>query len=184
LDGLTGSFEGVCIPDWEEVELPNDARLLCHGLDWGYSNDPTTCVSVYEWNGGYVFHEVFYQKGLLNSDISNLLKTYNVNDIIWADSAEPKSIAELQSYGHEIEPAPKGRDSIMYGINLLNQNKIYVTNTSENIKRELRAYTFMESKTGEKINKPIDAFNHTIDSMRYALMGQLENPTAGTYFIH
>jgi phage terminase large subunit len=184
LDGKTGSFEGVCIPDWEEIELPEEARLLCYGLDWGYSNDPTTCIGVYEYNGGYIFDEVFYKKGLSNSDISNLLKQQVEDEIIWADSAEPKSIAELSAYGHLIEPAPKGRDSIMYGINLLNQNKIYITRRSENIKRELRSYTFMTSKTGEKINKPIDAFNHTIDSMRYALMGQLENPTKGQYFIH
>ena len=185
LDGEIGSFEGVCIPDWKELpEVPDGARLMCYGLDWGYTNDPTTCIALYEWDGGYVFDEIFYMKGLVNSAISNMLKTYDVNDLIWADSAEPKSIVELQMYGHDIEPAPKGRDSIMYGINLLNQNDISITARSKNIKMELKSYTFMESKTGDKINKPIDAFNHTIDSMRYALMGQLENPYSGKYFIH
>lgn len=182
--GEIGSLSGVCIPEWEEIAMPEEARLLCYGLDWGYSQDPSCLVAVYEYNGGYVFDEVFYKKGLLNSEISALLKSYEVNDMIWADSAEPKSIAELQAYGHLIEPAPKGPDSVRYGINLLNQNKIFVTNRSDNIKRELRAYTWMTNKDGEELPKPVDAFNHTIDCMRYALMGQLENPTVGQYHIY
>ena len=182
--GQTGSLEGVCIPDWQEIQLPNEARLLCYGMDWGYSNDPTSLVAMYKYNDAYIFDELIYQKGLLNSDISDLLKTNGVNDIVYADSAEPKSIAELNSYGHNVLPVSKGRDSIVYGLNLINQNKVYVTSRSKNLINELRNYIWMMDKQGNKMNKPIDAYNHAIDAMRYAITSQLENPHKGNYYIY
>ena len=182
--GQTGSLEGVCIPDWQEIQLPNEARLLCYGMDWGYSNDPTSLIAMYKYNDAYIFDELIYQKGLLNSDISNLLKTNGVNDIVYADSAEPKSIAELNSYGHNVLPVSKGRDSIVYGLNLINQNKVYVTSRSKNLINELRNYIWMVDKQGNKLNKPIDAYNHAIDAMRYAITSQLENPHKGNYYIY
>jgi phage terminase large subunit len=182
--GQTGSLEGVCIPDWQEIQLPTEARLLCYGMDWGYSNDPTSLIAMYKYNDAYIFDELIYQKGLLNSDISDLLKTNNVNDIVYADSAEPKSIAELNSYGHNVLPVSKGRDSIIYGLNLINQNKVYVTSRSKNLINELRNYIWMVDKQGNKLNKPIDAYNHAIDAMRYAMTSQLENPHKGNYYIY
>jgi phage terminase large subunit len=182
--GLTGSLEGVCIPDWQEINLPTEARLLCYGMDWGYSNDPTSLIAMYKYNDAYIFDELIYQKGLLNSDISDLLKTNGVNDIVYADSAEPKSIAELNSYGHNVLPVSKGRDSIVYGLNLINQNKVYVTSRSKNLINELRNYIWMTDKQGNKLNKPIDAYNHAIDAMRYAMTSQLENPNKGTYYVY
>ena len=182
--GQTGSLEGVCIPDWQEINLPTEARLLCYGMDWGYSNDPTSLIAMYKYNDAYIFDELIYQKGLLNSDISDLLKTNGVNDIVYADSAEPKSIAELNSYGHNVLPVSKGRDSIVYGLNLINQNKVYVTSRSKNLINELRNYIWMTDKQGNKLNKPIDAYNHAIDAMRYAITSQLENPNKGTYYVY
>jgi len=181
--GQVGSLEGVCITDWKEIQLPTEARLLCAGLDWGYSNDPSSLILLYKYNNAYVFDEVFYQKGLLNSEISNLLNSHDVKTIIYADSAEPKSIAELQSYGHQILPVSKGRDSIVYGINLINQNEVYVTSRSKNLINELRNYIWLTDKEGNKMNKPIDAYNHAIDAMRYALTSQLEDPNKGEYHI-
>jgi phage terminase large subunit len=182
--GQTGSLEGVCIPDWQEINLPDEARLLCYGMDWGYSNDPTSLIAMYKYNDAYIFDELIYQKGLLNSDISNLLKTNDVTDVIYADSAEPKSIAELNSYGHNVLPVSKGRDSIVYGLNLINQNKIYITSRSKNLINELQNYIWMVDKQGNKLNKPIDAYNHAIDAMRYAITSQLENPHKGNYYIY
>ena len=181
--GQVGSLEGVCITDWREIDLPQEARLLCAGMDWGYSNDPSTLILLYKWNNAYIFDEVFYQKGLLNSEISNLLNSHDVKTIIYADSAEPKSIAELQSYGHQILPVSKGRDSIVYGINLINQNEVYVTSRSKNLINELRNYIWLTDKEGNKMNKPIDAYNHAIDAMRYALTSQLADPNKGEYHI-
>jgi phage terminase large subunit len=182
--GQTGSLEGVCIPEWQEINLPTEARLLCYGMDWGYSNDPTSLIAMYKYNDAYIFDELIYQKGLLNSDISDLLKTNEVNDIVYADSAEPKSIAELNSYGHNVLPVTKGRDSIVYGLNLINQNKVYVTSRSKNLINELQNYIWMVDKQGNKLNKPIDAYNHAIDAMRYAMTSQLENPHKGNYYIY
>jgi phage terminase large subunit len=182
--GQTGSLEGVCITDWQEIDLPADARILCYGMDFGYSNDPTSLVTMYKYNDAYIFDEVIYKKGLLNSEISNLLKANNVNEIVYADSAEPKSIAELNSYGHNVLPVTKGKDSILFGLNLINQNKVYVTSRSKNLINELRNYIWQTDKTGIKMNRPIDAYNHAIDAMRYAITSQLENPHKGNYFIY
>jgi phage terminase large subunit len=182
--GQTGSLEGVCITDWNEIDLPSDARILCAGMDFGYTNDPTSLVLMYKYNDAYIFDEIIYKKGLLNSEISNLLKANNIEDIIYADSAEPKSIAELNSYGHNVLPVSKGRDSITYGISLINQNKIYVTSRSKNLINELRNYIWLTDKSGVKMNKPIDAYNHAIDAMRYSIMSQLENPNKGSYYIY
>ena len=146
-------------------------------LDWDKILGNTTDISNKRRDAFYFLYE-------LNNDISNLLKANDVNDIVYADSAEPKSIAELNTYGHNILPVSKGKDSILYGINLINQNKIYVTSRSKNLINELRNYIWMVDKTGVKMNKPIDAYNHAIDAMRYAIMSQLENPNKGNYFIY
>ena len=164
-------------------QLPEEARLLCGGMDFGYQNDPSTYIRLYKYNDSYIFDEVFYQKKLLNVDISNLLKEHNVKEIVYADSAEPKSIAELRTYRHNVLPCTKGKDSIVYGINLINQNKIFVTSRSKNLIKELQSYTWMKDREGNTINKPIDAFNHCIDAARYAISSQLSNPNKGKYFI-
>jgi len=181
--GQIGSLEGVCIKEWQEIKLPEEARLLCYGMDFGYSNDPSTLIASYKYNDSYIFDEVIYQKKLLNSDISDLFKTHSINGIVYADSAEPKSIAELRTYGHKVLPCTKGKDSIVYGINLINQNKIFVTNRSKNLIKELQSYTWMKDREGNTINKPIDSFNHCIDAARYAITSQLQTPNKGTYNI-
>ena len=181
--GQIGSLEGVCIKEWQEIKLPLEARLLCYGMDFGYSNDPTTLIALYKYNDAYIFDEVIYQKKLLNSDISNLFKAHDINALVYADSAEPKSIAELRTLGHKVLPCTKGKDSIVYGINLINQNKIYVTSRSKNLIKELQSYTWMKDREGNTINKPIDAFNHCIDAARYAITSQLQTPNKGKYNI-
>ena len=181
--GQIGSLEGVCIKEWQEIKLPLEARLLCYGMDFGYSNDPTTLIALYKYNDAYVFDEIIYQKKLLNSDTSNLFKAHDINAVVYADSAEPKSIAELRTLGHKVLPCTKGKDSIVYGINLINQNKIYITSRSKNLIKELQSYTWMKDREGNTINKPIDAFNHCIDAARYAITSQLQTPNKGKYNI-
>ena len=181
--GQVGSLDGVCIKQWNEIELPLEARLLCYGMDFGYSNDPTTLIGLYKYNDAYIFDEVIYQKKLLNSDISNLLTSNDITEVIYADSAEPKSIAELKTYRHKVMPCTKGKDSIVYGINLINQNKIFITSRSTNLIKELQSYTWVKDREGNTVNKPIDAFNHCIDAARYAITSQLETPNKGKYFI-
>ena len=96
-------------------------------MDFGYSVDTTTLIALYKWNEAYIFDEVLYKKGMLNRDISRTLTQLDIKENIIADSAEPKSIAELVGYGHNVYPVSKGRDSVVYGINLINQNEIYIT---------------------------------------------------------
>ena len=183
--GETGSLEGVCIPDWKSINsVPIEARLLGYGMDFGYSIDPSTLVALYKYNDSYIFDEVLSKKGMLNSDISQFLNNNKVKEIIYADSAEPKSIAELLSYGHPIYPVSKGRDSIVYGINLINQNKIYVTQRSKNLIKELNGYIWMQDKQGNTLQKPNPTSgDHCIDAARYILSSILENPHKGEYHI-
>jgi len=182
--GEIGSLEGACIPDWKSIDtIPSDARLLCAGLDFGYSVDPSTYIRLYKWNNAYIFDELLYRKGMLNRDISYFLKDNQINENIYADSAEPKSIQEIRSYGHKIFPVTKGRDSVIYGINLINQNEIYITSKSKNLIRELQGYVWDKDKEGNNIQKPTGIHPDCIDAARYALMMQLENPNRGKYAI-
>ena len=183
--GETGSLEGVCIPDWKEVDnIPQEARLLAYGMDFGYSVDPTTLIALYKWNNAYIYDEVLYKKGMLNRDISRFLSQADIKENIVADSAEPKSIAELQGYGHNIHGVTKGRDSVVYGLNLMNQNEIYVTARSKNLKRELGGYVWAKDKEGNQLQKPTGLHPDCIDAARYVLTDQLENPNKGEYYIY
>jgi phage terminase large subunit len=183
--GETGSLEGVCIPDWKEIDtIPEEARLLAYGMDFGYSVDPTTLIALYKWNNAYIYDEVLYKKGMLNRDISRYLTQLDIKENIVADSAEPKSIAELQGYGHSIYGVSKGRDSVVYGLNLINQNEIYVTARSKNLKRELAGYVWAKDKEGNQLQKPTGEHPDCIDAARYVLTDQLENPHKGEYFIY
>lgn len=170
--GQIGSLEGVVFNNWKQIDkIPIDAKLISHGLDFGYTNDPTACTSVYMWNGKLVINENFYQKGLLNSDIKDLIKANGINNekAIYGDSAEPKSIKELLLSGIFIKPAIKGTDSIKFGIDYLQQFELLITSNSVNLIKELRNYQWDKDKDGKNLNKPIDAFNHAIDSLRYAV---------------
>ena len=183
--GELGSLEGACIPDWKEIDtVPNKARLLGYGMDFGYSVDPTTLIALYKWNDAYIFDEVLYKKGMLNRDIHRFLEASNIRESITADSAEPKSIAELQQYGNNIHGVSKGRDSVVYGINLINQNEIFVTSRSKNLKRELAGYVWAKDKEGNTLQKPTGEHPDCIDAARYVLTDQLENPNKGNYYIY
>jgi len=169
--GLTGSLEGVIFSNWSQIDsVPEGAKLISFGLDFGFTNDPTALTGVYLFEGDLIIDEVLYQTGLLNSTIRDLAKDYGIgNQQIIADSAEPKSIAELKLGGLMVKESLKGKDSIMFGIDFLQQYHMRVTKRSTNIIKELRNYIWDKDREGNKLNKPIDAFNHGIDSIRYAV---------------
>jgi phage terminase large subunit len=175
--GQVGSLEGVVFQNWKTIKrVPDNARILGYGMDFGYTNDPTTLIACYKLDNEIIFDEVIYRTGLLNSDIKDLMNNANVGkNVVYADSAEPKSIAELRRYGFYVLPTEKGRDSINYGINILQQFNFKVTERSTNLIKELRSYTWDKDKTGATLNKPIDAFNHGIDAMRYFAMMKLKS---------
>lgn len=163
--GKVGSLEGVVFNNWSIIQnIPNDSKLVGFGLDFGYSNDLTAIVEVYEWNGKRILNEICYRTKMVNADIASVLPT---NPITYADSAEPKSIEEIRRTGVLIKGVTKGKDSINFGIQVMQQQTYLVTSNSTNLIKELRNYTWDTDKTGNKINKPIDAFNHCIDAVRY-----------------
>lgn len=178
--GEIGSLQGVVFNNWKQVkEMPQEARVLGYGMDFGYTNDPSTLVGVYYLNGKYYYKEELYSTGLTNSDIANIIKPIVGNNLVYADSAEPKSIEEIRREGINIIGAEKGKDSIMYGINLMQQDDFFVTEGSMNLIKELRNYTWMSDKQGRKVNKPVDSNNHLIDAMRY--FRTTENKYNGQY---
>ena len=182
--GEVGSLEGVCIPDWKEIDnIPQEARLLAHGIDFGYT-DPTVVISLYKWNNAYIADEIFYKSNTVLRDLSLFLRQNNIKENLIADSAEPKSIETLRRDGHNIYPCTKGRDSVNFGINLINQNEIYITSRSKNLKRELQGYIWAKDKDGNTLNKPSGEHPDCIDSFRYVLTDQLENPNKGEYYIY
>lgn len=175
--GLMGKQEGAIITDWSEIDfLPPDAQLIGSGLDWGYSQDPTTLISVYRYNGELIADEKIYEKGLLNSQIANKVKGTNATEgVIYCDSSEPKSISELKGYGLPVLPVVKGKDSINYGLSLIQEQPIKVTSRSQNLIKELLNYTWKKDKEGNALNVPIDNFNHAIDSLRYLFLMKFGN---------
>ena len=144
--------------------IPTEAKLIGIGLDFGYTNDPTAIIEIYKHNETRIVNQLIYQTGLLNSDIAKLLPN---NVPIYADSAEPKSIEEIRRYGKTIKAVTKGKDSINYGIDVMQRQNYLVTSKSVELIKELRSYTWDTDKQGTRLNKPIDHFNHGIDALRY-----------------
>ena len=179
-------LEGVIFSNWKQIDkVPSDARLIGIGLDFGYTNDPTSLVAVYKSGDNLYVDELIYQTGLTNPDISNRLKDLNLDrrTEVFADSAEPKSIEELHRMGWNVKPTQKGADSVIVGIDVLKRHKLFVTPRSNNLIKELQNYKWVEDKNGNLLNKPIDAFNHAIDAMRYATYNKLSRPNYGRYAI-
>jgi len=168
-EGIIAESEGSIYKDWQIIdEIPHEARLERYGIDFGYSNDPTAIVAVYKYNGGLILDEITYQKGLLNSQIADILKN-QTQALIVADSAEPKSIDEIKSYGVSILPSNKGQGSVNQGIQKVQTQRISVTKRSINIIKEYRNYLWETDKEGNIINTPSPVFNHSMDAVRYAV---------------
>lgn len=174
--GLTGKIEGVIFQNWQVVpEIPLDAKFIAYGLDFGFTNDPSGLIEMYELSGELWINEMLYDKRLTNTDICHRFNDFRIlaTEEIIADSAEPKSIEEIYAEGWNIHPAMKGPDSIKAGIDILKRYKLNITANSSNLKRELTSYVWKKDKTGKVLNEPIDAFNHLIDPMRYVALNKL-----------
>ena len=156
-------------------EIPAEAKLERRWLDFGYKNDPTAIGEIYRWNRAYILNERLYQKGLSNQQIGEALLNYEEPEtLVIADSAEPKSIDELIGYGLNIVPSRKGKDSVRHGIQLVQQQKIFVTNHSLNIKKEYRNYLWDVDKNGKILKVPAPGFDHHMDGIRYGFESFLE----------
>jgi phage terminase large subunit len=166
-------------------EIPQEAKLISYGLDFGYTNDPSALVAVYTHGDNLYLDELLYRTGMTNRDLHNHLQSLGLDrrDEIFADSAEPKSIEELHRFGWNIKPTAKGQDSINAGIDILKRHKLFATSRSNNLIKELQNYKWTEDKNGNLLNKPIDVMNHALDASRYAVYNKLSKPNYGRYSI-
>lgn len=171
-EGQLGEVEGRIYTGWQIInEIPHEARLERFGLDFGYTNDPSSIVAVYYHNGGYILDEVCYQTGMLNKAIADTILNQPQQALVIADSAEPKSIDEIRLYRINIQPCVKGADSVRNGIQTVQSQRISVTARSVNIIREYRNYLWATDKNGKLLspNEPEHEFSHSMDAIRYAL---------------
>lgn len=184
--GGWGIVEGLVFENWKEEAFETAAIakrpdvVSAFGLDFGYTNDPTAlfCGLVSrEEKTIWVFDEL-YEKALTNRAICDRVTAMGyAKERIRADCAEPKSIDELREVGlYRITPARKGRDSINNGIQYIQDYRIVIHPRCVNFLTEISNYTWAEDKFGGKLNRPIDAFNHLMDAMRYALEDVLVGP--------
>lgn len=182
--GLLGEITTRIYTGWRFLdEVPFEARLIRYGLDFGYTNDPTSIVAIYYYNGAYILDEVCHAKRLSNKMISDIF-TNNEKALIIADSAEPKSIDELRGYQHTVLPCKKGQGSVNQGIQYVQDMKISLTKRSTEMIKEYRNYVWLvDEKTGEVTNEPTDVNNHSMDALRYGL-ASIKNPNQVGAHVH
>lgn len=179
--GQWGIVDGLVYENWREEAFDHTSEewlkknpnlTSAFGLDFGYTNDPTTlfCGLLDKENKRlWVFDEI-YKKGLSNKRIAEEIESMGYGkERITADSAEPKSIDELKSLGLRVKGAMKGKDSVKNGIQWIQDLEIIVHPRCVNFVTEISNYTWDKDKFGNKLNAPIDDFNHLMDAMRYAL---------------
>jgi phage terminase large subunit len=174
--GLTGKITGLVLNNWQICDnVPEDAKLLAAGLDFGFTNDETGCLLVYKQNGELWIDEILYETRLTNPDISEKLIAIGLskNTEIVADSAEPKSIEELRRLGWRITGAKKGPDSVKNSIDILKRYPLKITRRSRNLRNELGRYKWKTDQSGRVLNEPVDAWNHLIDPLRYVALNRL-----------
>ena len=164
-------------------KIPDTAKLIGHGLDFGYANDNAVFVQTYIQGDTLYCNELLYRTGMTNQDLAREFDKLGLDrrDEIWADSAEPKSIEEIGRMGWNIKGTQKG--SINIGIDMIRRHKLVVTNRSINLIKELRNYKYIEDRNGQLTNKLVDAFNDLLDALRYSIVNRLGRPNYGSYAI-
>jgi phage terminase large subunit len=172
--------EGVIFTDWSIGEFKQVGKIV-FGQDYGFSQDASTLVktSIDKENKIIYIQLCFYQPKLTTSEIAVLNKKFAADNLIVGDSAEPRLITEL-SRDCNVVPAIKGQGSITFGISLLQDYDLVITEDSTELIKELNNYCWLEKKS----QTPVDNFNHAIDALRYAVSYQLQNPNLGEYHIY
>jgi phage terminase large subunit len=162
------------------MRVPDEAKFIGIGLDWGFTNDPTSSVRVYQHDQTLYVKEELHEKGLTNPEVSKRLNGFATkNDEIYADSSEPKSIEEVHRFGWNIRGAVKGPDSIINSIDILRRFQLVLI--GHNLTKEFRTYKWKTDKAGKQLNEPVDFNNHLIDALRYLALMKLNNRPRGKY---
>ena len=170
--GQIGTLEGNVYSGWEPVdsECFQNGKLVRYGLDFGFSNDESAMVAVYEMPDGKLgVMEKLYKKGMLGSDYGQMFTKIGIdpNVLIVADSARPEIIAEIQKAGFRIVGADKNAGSVLRGIDRVAQRQIIYHGT--NLKREYLSYAWRKKRSGEVLDEPEDGNDHLMDALRYAV---------------
>jgi len=169
--GLWGELEGI-IYDWDVVPAPpSNPDEIFYGGDFGYSVDPAVCLRIYRKADEFWLEELVYETGLTNQALGRKMKKQGVkdDDVSYWDSAEPKSIQELCDMGLNAKPCEKGPDSVIAGIDFLQEQTIHIIDGSENMSREQRSYVRQQDKDGNWLPKPIEFNNHAMSAARYGI---------------
>lgn len=167
--GQVGSLEGNVYSGWEKADKI-EGKLVRYGLDFGFSNDETAMVAIYELEDGKTgVEEVLYKKGILGSEYANILMSQNIdpNVLIVADSARPEIIAEIKRAGFRIVGADKNAGSVKRGIDRVSQRQIVYI--GKNLEREYLSYQWRKKRTGEVLDEPEDGNDHALDALRYGI---------------
>ena len=172
--------EGVIYNNWSIGEFKQVGKIV-FGQDYGFSNDPSTLIktSIDKDNKIIYVQQCFYQTKLTTSEIAVLNKKYAGDNLIVGDSAEPRLINELSRH-NKVVPAIKGQGSITYGISLLQDYDLVISEDSVELIKELNNYCWLEKKS----QTPCDNWNHCLDALRYSISYQLQNPNSGEYFLY
>lgn len=170
--GQIGTLEGNIYSGWEQVDLSkfNDGRLIRYGLDFGFSNDESAMVAIYEMDDGKLgIVEKLYKKGILGSQYGEILRNIGIDEnvLIIADSARPEIIAEIRRAGFRCIGADKNAGSVKRGIDRVMERQILYY--GENLKREYLSYAWRKKHSGEIIDEPQDGNDHLMDALRYAI---------------
>jgi len=160
---------------------PHNPDEIIYGLDFGYSVNPSAVVRIYRKADEFYLEELIYENKLTNQDLAMKMGNRGVArlDYVYADSAEPKSIDEINSLGFNVLPAPKGSDSVRAGIDFLRSQKIFVIEGSSNIIKEVSTYKWKVDKNDEPIPEPVKFNDHALDAIRYAIFTHMKQ--AGTF---
>ena len=179
--GGWGIVDGLVYENWREEAFDHTSEewISAHpdlqsvfGLDFGYTNDPTAlfCGLLDLKNKRLFVFDEMYEKGMSNRKIAENVKRMGYGkERITADSAEPKSIDELKYIGLRVKGAAKGKDSISNGIQWIQDLEIIIHPRCVNFLTEISNYTWDKDRFGNRLNTPIDEFNHLMDAMRYGL---------------
>jgi phage terminase large subunit len=153
-----------------EYYLPDEQRTYRkHGLDFGFSSDPAALPATHydkKRKRIYIYGEL-YELGLTNDVLATQAKQLIGGDRVTCDSSEPKSIQELRMHGVNAHGAKKGKDSVLHGIQWLQQQTIIIDKRCVKTKTEIQQYQWKKDKDGKSIRQPTEKNNHIIDGLRY-----------------